>query len=282
MRLTLKFLKPLLFIFVLALSNGLLAQLKKENKLLIARLELSEKEYQSAIEKFNAIIKNNLPNYEPYYYRGIAKLELGEGETAVIAPMQGTVISVDAKAGDSVAKGQTLAVLEAMKMEHTLRAPRDGVIAEVMAAEGWIGMGWPIEHGGHARPPLERVIVAEELIAAQQLIRRIPVGDAVIAHILDLVRSARPDTEEGHPTVRSSVSWGPGPRAAQALMLAVRAHALLDGSGRDVPTEADVYRLAEPILKHRMELTYAAKAESVTLTDVIAELVEAQKARKAA
>jgi len=126
------------------------------------------------------------------------------------------------------------------------------------------------------------IFTAEELIAAQQLIRRIPVGDAVIAHILDLVRSARPDTEEGHETVRSSVSWGPGPRAAQALMLAVRAHALLDGSGRDVPTEADVYRLAEPILKHRMELTYAAKAERVTLSDVIGELVDAQKARKAA
>ncbi len=38
--------------------------------------------------------------------------------------------------------------------------------AQVMAAEGWIGMGWPKEHGGRARPPIERVIVAEEMIAA--------------------------------------------------------------------------------------------------------------------
>ena len=65
-----------------------------------------------------------------------AKLELGEGETAVIAPMQGTVISVDAKAGDSVAKGQTLAVLEAMKMEHVIVAPQAGTVGTVLVTGG--------------------------------------------------------------------------------------------------------------------------------------------------
>ncbi len=54
------------------------AQLKTENKLLVGRLELSEKQYENAIQKFNYVIENYPPNYEPYYYRGIAKLELGD------------------------------------------------------------------------------------------------------------------------------------------------------------------------------------------------------------
>jgi MoxR-like ATPase len=111
------------------------------------------------------------------------------------------------------------------------------------------------------------VFTADELLAAQTLIRRMPVGDSVVNAILTLVRACRPTEAEG-ATLANTLAWGPGPRAAQALMLAVRARALLEG--RLVPTVDDVAALAQPVLIHRMALTYAARAKGDTLASVIA------------
>jgi MoxR-like ATPase len=105
----------------------------------------------------------------------------------------------------------------------------------------------------------------DALLAAQRLVRRLPVGDSVVEAILSLVRAARP-SEEGEKLI----AWGPGPRASQSLMLAVRARALLDG--RLAPSVDDVLDLAEPILKHRMALTFTARAEGRTIPDVIRQL----------
>jgi MoxR-like ATPase len=118
----------------------------------------------------------------------------------------------------------------------------------------------------------EPVFDAASLIAAQTLVRRLPVGEAVLEKILDLVRSARPGMPDTHPAVNNAVSWGPGPRAAQALMLAIRARALLDG--RLVPSVDDVAALAQPVLIHRMALGFAARAEGQTLDGLIARLVD--------
>ncbi len=85
----------------------------------------------------------------------------------------------------------------------------------------------------------EPVFTAGDLLAAQALLRRMPVGDKIVEMILDLVRACRPDAEAADH-VRAAVSWGPGPRAAQALMLTVRAEALLDG--RLAPSPEDVRR----------------------------------------
>ncbi len=114
------------------------------------------------------------------------------------------------------------------------------------------------------------VLTGDELLAAQALIRRVPVGDSVVDAILTLVRGARPDTA-ADDTVRQHVAWGPGPRAAQALMLATRARALLDG--RLSPSLDDVAALAHPVLRHRMALNFSARAEGVELREVIAGLV---------
>ncbi len=111
-------------------------------------------------------------------------------------------------------------------------------------------------------------MTAEELVAAQRLVRRLPVGESVVDAILKLVRSARPGPEGG--SVSKLIAWGPGPRASQALMLAVRARALLDG--RLAPSIDDVLELAEPILKHRMALTFAARADGETIEGVIAQI----------
>jgi MoxR-like ATPase len=114
----------------------------------------------------------------------------------------------------------------------------------------------------------EGAVTADALIAAQRLVRRLPVGDSVVEAILSLVRSARPGPEGGE--AGKLIAWGPGPRASQSLMLAVRARALLDG--RLAPSIDDVLDLAEPILKHRMALTFSARAEGHTIPDVIRQL----------
>ena len=111
-------------------------------------------------------------------------------------------------------------------------------------------------------------MTVDELIAAQRLVRRLPVGATVVEAILRLVRSARPGPEGGDTA--KLISWGPGPRASQALMLAVRARALLEG--RFAPSVDDVLELAEPVLKHRMALTFAARAEGETIPNVIERL----------
>jgi MoxR-like ATPase len=109
-------------------------------------------------------------------------------------------------------------------------------------------------------------MTAEDLMAAQRLVRRLPVGESVVEAILALVRSARPGADGGETTI----AWGPSPRASQSLMLAVRARALLDG--RLAPSVDDVIDLAEPILKHRMALTFTARAEGQSIEAVIGRL----------
>jgi len=115
----------------------------------------------------------------------------------------------------------------------------------------------------------EQVLTSADLIQAQQLVRRIPVGESVVEAILDLVLSGRPDSTDD-AEVKKQVAWGPGPRASQALMLATRARALMDG--RFSPSIDDVIALAGPVLRHRMALTFAARADGVTIDQVIDRL----------
>ncbi|MGY6535791.1 MAG: AAA family ATPase [Pararhodobacter sp.] len=120
---------------------------------------------------------------------------------------------------------------------------------------------------GSADADVSAVFDPASLLAAQALIRRMPVGDSVVSSILDLVRACRPGTPEADPSVTESLTWGPGPRAAQALMLAVRARALLQG--RLAPSAEDVAALARPVLTHRMALSFAARARGETMHALI-------------
>jgi MoxR-like ATPase len=119
---------------------------------------------------------------------------------------------------------------------------------------------------GSEEAQVHQVFTAEELLAAQAVLRRMPVGDQVVEMILDLVRACRPQEAEG-AALADVLSWGPGPRAAQALMLTVRARALLDG--RLVPNADDVRALARPVMIHRMSLSFAARARGESLGAVI-------------
>ncbi|PTQ75928.1 MoxR-like ATPase [Celeribacter persicus] len=126
-----------------------------------------------------------------------------------------------------------------------------------------------------------QVFTAEELIRAQALLRKMPVGEQVVEMILDLVRACRPNESEAPEMVNASVAWGPGPRAAQALMLTTRARALLDG--RLAPSTEDVLAMARPVLIHRMALTFAARARGDDLGAIIASVAaSAMDARSAA
>jgi MoxR-like ATPase len=121
---------------------------------------------------------------------------------------------------------------------------------------------------GEEKRPV-KVCGPDDLLEAQALVRRVPVGEKVVESILSLVRAARPDSDHDSG-VRGMIAWGPGPRASQALMLAVRARALLDG--RYAPSTDDVVALAGPVLRHRMALNFSARAEGATSASVIERL----------
>jgi len=125
--------------------------------------------------------------------------------------------------------------------------------------------------GGEAETQPAQVMDAAALMEGQRLVRHVPVGDSVAEAILELVRSGRPESSS-IPEVRNHVFWGPGPRASQALMLGVRARAVLDG--RLAPSVDDILALAHPVLRHRMALTFAARAEGVTMGQVIDRLCD--------
>jgi MoxR-like ATPase len=126
-----------------------------------------------------------------------------------------------------------------------------------------------IETTGLAEVYPEAVLDPASLMAIQRLVRRMPVGEKVLNAILELVRSARPGASSD-PRVNAHVAWGPGPRAGQALMLAVRARALL--RGRLAPSLDDVTALARPALVHRMALSFGARTEGVDVDSLVDDL----------
>ncbi|WP_311032236.1 AAA family ATPase [Mesorhizobium koreense] len=127
-----------------------------------------------------------------------------------------------------------------------------------------------LETTGVEEAKAANVLSAERLKEIQLLVRRMPVPESVVTAILDLVRSARPG--QGNAETDRHVAWGPGPRASQALTLCARARALYDG--RLAPSIDDVRALAEPVMQHRMALTFAARAEGMNVRDVVARLVK--------
>ncbi|NKB51172.1 MAG: AAA domain-containing protein [Rhizobiaceae bacterium] len=126
-----------------------------------------------------------------------------------------------------------------------------------------------LETTGADEAVAEQAMELSQLTDIQALVRRMPVGESVLEAILGLVRSARPGAEDQSDSTRH-IAWGPGPRASQALMLTVRARALLDG--RLAPSVDDVVALAEPVLQHRMALNFGARAEGIGVRQVIGDL----------
>lgn len=195
-------------------------------------------------------------------------------QSALLQAMQEHHVSVAGKRYDTPAPFHVLATQNPLEQEGTYPLPEaqlDRFLLQVdvdypdLAAERRMLYATT----GTEKAELTAVLSGEEIIAIQQLVRQIPVPDKVVEAILTLVRSARPGTGASEDTDKF-VAWGPGPRASQAFMLAVRAKALVDG--RLAPSVDDVIELAEPILKHRMALSFAARAEGQDLRKIIANL----------
>jgi MoxR-like ATPase len=195
-------------------------------------------------------------------------------QSALLQAMQEHHVSVGGERHDLPQPFHVLATQNPIEQEGTYPLPEAQLDRFLLE----IDVGYPsreaerrilIETTGAEDHKPTAVMNAEALMNAQRLVRRLPVGDSVVEAILDLVRSARPEADriEG---VSDKIMWGPGPRASQALMLAVRARALIEG--RVAPSIADVVALAEPVLKHRMALTFSARADGDTIGSVIGRL----------
>ena len=196
-------------------------------------------------------------------------------QSALLQAMQEQRVTVAGQAHDLPRPFHVLATQNPLEQEGTYPLPEaqlDRFLLEIT-------VGYPdldaerkmlLATTGTEQAEAHKVMDPEGLMTAQRLVRRIPVGESVVEAILALVRNGRPDSSDIE-VVRESIAWGPGPRASQALMLAVRARALLDG--RLAPSTDDVLALAKPVLRHRMDLTFAARADGITLDDVIDRLV---------
>ncbi len=198
-------------------------------------------------------------------------------QSALLQAMQEHHVTVAGKRLDLPAPFHVLATQNPIEQEGTYPLPEAQLDRFLMQ----INVDYPnkdeeraiiLATTGTEDSEISAVFDAESLINSQKLIRQMPVGDCIVDMIVNLVRSARPFEEGSSDLVNNSVAWGPGPRAAQALMLAVRARALL--TGRLAPSAQDVAELAHPILVHRMALGFAARAENIQLDDVITDLVK--------
>jgi len=112
---------------------------------------------------------------------------------------------------------------------------------------------------------------SEEIVAAQKLVRKIPVAENVIEYAVGLVGKTRPKSKAAPTLVTSYLDWGAGPRASQSLILAAKAHAVVNG--KFSPDIEDVKAVAIPILSHRIVKNYKAEAEGITISDIIKSLL---------
>ncbi len=197
-------------------------------------------------------------------------------QSALLQAMQEHRITVAGQYHELPKPFHVLATQNPLELEGTYPLPEAQLDRFLME----IDVGYPEEIAereimlattGVSEAKAEAVFTAGELIAAQRLVRSIPVGERIVDAVLRIVRNGRPETSDIADVV-SHVSWGPGPRASQALMLACRARALIDG--RLAPSVEDVLALASPILRHRMALNFAARAEGITIDHIIDRLCE--------
>jgi MoxR-like ATPase len=125
---------------------------------------------------------------------------------------------------------------------------------------------------GVSMPTLENIISGDQVIAFQDLVRRVPVAKHIYEFAVDLVRRTRPNSSDSPDWLKPLVNWGAGPRAVQYLILGAKARAALHGSYM-VRLE-DVLEVAGPVLTHRVLTTFEAESEGVSSKDVVTLLVE--------
>ena len=195
-------------------------------------------------------------------------------QSALLQSMQEKHVTVAGKRYDLPAPFHVLATQNPLEQEGTYPLPEAQLDRFLLQVD----VGYPDEAAerqimiattGSNVPRAVAALNAGDLMSAQALVRRLPIGQSVVDAIVKLVRSGRPETSDVE-MVRQRVAWGPGPRASQAFMLACRARAIIQG--RLAPSVDDVMALAGPILRHRMAVNFSARAEGVTVETVIAQM----------
>src|SRR5213594_3161597 len=124
---------------------------------------------------------------------------------------------------------------------------------------------------GDASADVRPVLTAEDVLAMQHLVRRIPVSQALVKAAVTLVRMTRPPEAASLPFIKEYISWGAGPRASQYLILGAKARAALDG--RPMADEDDLRQVAPTVLTHRIVINFAAEAAGRTAADIISQLI---------
>src|SRR5436189_3945384 len=125
---------------------------------------------------------------------------------------------------------------------------------------------------GDAMAEVNSVLTADDVVAMQHLVRRIPVSQALVKAAVTLVRMTRPPEAASPPFIKEYISWGAGPRASQYLILGAKARAALDG--RPMADEDDLRQVAPTVLTHRIVINFAAEAAGRTAPDIIAQLLK--------
>lgn len=129
-----------------------------------------------------------------------------------------------------------------------------------------------------AEHQLNRILSPAEIVAFQQLVRRVPVSDHLVRYAVSLVRSTRPNENGAPDFVKNWVNWGAGPRASQFLVLAAKTRAILDG--RPTPGPDDIRFAAYPVLRHRIVTSFNAEADGVDSMEIVRRLLDTVKVEK--
>lgn len=197
-------------------------------------------------------------------------------QSALLQAMQERSVSVAGETKPLPHPFHVLATRNPLEQEGTYPLPEAQLDRFVMQ----IHMGYPdadteakilTETTGHDVPVAEARLTHDEFLDIQSLVKGLPVGENFVQKCVQIVREARPETSNlDH--VKDHVAWAPGPRAGQSLIMAAKAHALLNG--RFTPDSSDIEALAYSILNHRMAIGYSARAHGVTLETLITEIVE--------
>ncbi len=195
-------------------------------------------------------------------------------QSALLQSMQEKHVTVAGNRHDLPAPFHVLATQNPLEQEGTYPLPEAQLDRFLLQ----IDVGYPDESAerqimigttGATMPTASQALTPADLIAAQSLVRRLPIGESVVNAILNLVRAGRPESSD-LDVVKQRVAWGPGPRASQAFMLASRARAIIQG--RLAPSVDDVVALSGPVLRHRMAVNFSARAEGITVETVIAQM----------
>jgi MoxR-like ATPase len=196
-------------------------------------------------------------------------------QSALLQAMQELHVTVAGQRYDLPAPFAVLATQNPIEQEGTYPLPEAQLDRFLMQ----INVGYPDAAAerrmlaattGSSLPKVNKALSPGDLVAARAVVRDMPIGEKIVDAILSLVRGARP-VEDATDRIKQTVAWGPGPRASQALSLAARAVALIEG--RPSPSLDDVARLARPVLRHRMALSFSARAEGMRTDDFIGELL---------